>query len=33
VSFRQHQPVVPRMLYQSSARLHQPLLQAGQGPV
>jgi len=33
VSFRQHQPAIPRMLYQSSARLHQPLLQAGLRPV
>ena len=32
VSFRQHQPVIPRMRYQSSARLHQPLLQARQRP-
>ena len=29
----QHQPVVPRMLDQPAASLHQPLLQAGQRPV
>ena len=28
----QHQPVVPAVLDQSAARLHQPLLQAGQRP-
>jgi len=33
VSFRQHQPVVPGMLYQSPTRFHQPLLHAGQRPV
>jgi hypothetical protein len=33
VSFRQHQPVVPRMLNQSPAGLHQSLVQAGQRPV
>jgi hypothetical protein len=33
VSFRPHQPIVPRMLYQTPTRLHQPLLQAGQKPV
>src|ERR1039457_1823399 len=29
----QHRPVVPRVLDQSAARLHQPLLQTGQRPV
>ena len=33
MSFRQHQPVVLRMLCQPPTRLHQPLLQAGQRPV
>ena len=33
VSFRQQQPVVAGMLYQPAARLHQPLLQAGQRPI
>ena len=32
VALRQHQPVVPRVLDQPAAGLHQPLLQAGQGP-
>ncbi len=31
--FGRQQPVVPRVLCQSSARLHQPLLQTGQRPV
>ena len=33
VSFRQQQPVVLCMLYQSPTGLHQPLLHAGQRPV
>jgi hypothetical protein len=33
VPFRQHQPVVPRVLHQPPSRLHQPLLYAGQRPV
>ena len=33
MAFGQHQPVVPGVLDQPTARLHQPLLQAGQRPV
>ena len=32
MTLRQQQPVVPSMLYQTSAGFHQPLLQAGQRP-
>ena len=33
MAFRQQQPVVPRVLHQPAAGLHQPLLQTGQRPV
>ncbi len=33
MTLRQHQPVISGVLDQASARLHQPLLQAGERPL